>query len=72
MTLNFAAFGVQEEGEYTLTINDLVPDNTGTLTTATLSFDPAVPIPFEFSPAIRLGTLGAAFALKKLISKVKK
>jgi Proprotein convertase P-domain len=66
---SFAAFGVQEEGEYTLTIADLVPDNDGNLISASVE---VIPIPFEFSPAIGLGALGVAFALKKLISKTKK
>ena len=63
--LNQLSHDLEPEGVYILTIYDLNPCNTGTLNAATLSFDPAVPIPFEFSPAIGFGALGVAFVLKK-------
>ena len=70
--LNQLSHDLEPAGVYILTIYDLNPSKTGTLNAAALSFDPAIPIPFEYSPAIWIGALGAIFVLKKLISKTRK
>lgn len=68
---SFAEFiqsGEQNAGTYTLTIADLEVGNIGTLNSASVE---VVPIPFEFSPAIGLGALGAWLGRKKVVAVIK-
>lgn len=54
---------------WTLNIQDRSSGNIGSFSQWSFDVTPTTPVPFEFSPALGLGILGAAFLIKKKLDK---